>query len=191
MRGGIGSAIGPALREHAGNRRRIDINMSIRLGPWTEAQLTRAPRRGVQKWLGLKLLSIARSQLTAELVVRSCHTNSLGFVHGGVLMSLGDSLGGLAALQNLAPGQATATLESKTNFLRPARGPTLRADCQALHVGGQTSVWQTTVRNQRQQTVAIITQTQLHYLPRARRSRPSRQSACPPHSSSERARQRE
>jgi 1,4-dihydroxy-2-naphthoyl-CoA hydrolase len=134
------------------------------LGPWTVEDVAQAPRRGFQKTLGLELLKIGRRRLAAELNLNSHHANSAGLVHGGVLMSLGDSLGGLGALQNLAPGQATATLESKTNFLRPAQGPTLHADCRALHIGSRTSVWQTTIRSQRK-IVAIITQTQLHYTP--------------------------
>ena len=71
----------------------------------------------------------------------------------------------LAAMQNVDPGQSTATIESKTNFLRPARGSRLLADCRALHVGRRTSVWQTTIRDDEKRIVAIVTQTQLHFTP--------------------------
>jgi 1,4-dihydroxy-2-naphthoyl-CoA hydrolase len=133
-----------------------------RVGPWTRNDIARAPGRGFQKTLGLKLTSFSRKRLAAVPKVRPLHTNSVGMVHGGVLMGLGDSLGGLGALQNLAPGTTTATLESKTNFLRPARGPTLYADCRALHIGSRTSVWQTSIRDERKRIVAIVTQTQFH-----------------------------
>jgi 1,4-dihydroxy-2-naphthoyl-CoA hydrolase len=113
--------------------------------------------------LGLELVAVTRRRLVADLVIGPRHTNSIGGVHGGVLMALADSLGGLGALQNLAAGQTTATLESKTNFLRPARGPKLRAHCRAIHIGSRTSVWETIVRDEQRRPVAIITQTQLHY----------------------------
>jgi 1,4-dihydroxy-2-naphthoyl-CoA hydrolase len=146
--------------------------------------VARAPRQGFQKALGLKLVAISHRRLSAELVVGSNHTNSVGRVHGGVLMALGDSLGGLGALQNLEPGQATVTLESKTNFLRPAQGPQLHADCRALHIGRRTSVWQTTIRNGRSRPVAIITQTQLHYTPGSISNGPSHILRRAPHARS-------
>ena len=131
----------------------------------TSPHLAHAGRRGFQRTLGVKLLTIGRRRLVAELAIASKHANSVGGVHGGVFMALGDSLGGLGALQNLAPGHATATLESKTNFLRPVRGTTLHATCRALHVGRRTSVWQTIIRGDDGQAVAIVTQTQLHFVP--------------------------
>ena len=136
-----------------------------RFGPWTRSDIARAPGRGFQKTLGLKLTAVSRKRLAAVLKVRPSHTNSVGMVHGGVLMGLGDSLGGLGALQNLAPGDSTATLESKTNFLRSAQGPTLYAHCRALHIGSRTSVWQTAIQDERKRIVAIVTQTQLHFTP--------------------------
>jgi uncharacterized protein (TIGR00369 family) len=137
------------------------------------ADVLRAPQRGFQKMLGLKLVSVSRRRLVADLAVGPRHTNSIGAVHGGVLMSLADSLGGLGALQNLSPGQTTATLESKTNFLRSAQGPVLRAHCRAIHIGGRISVWQTTVRNQQGRPVAVVIQTQLHYAIEPPPSKPS------------------
>jgi 1,4-dihydroxy-2-naphthoyl-CoA hydrolase len=145
---------------------------------WRRADLIKATRRGFQKALGLKLIAVARTRLTAVLGVKPAHANSVGSVHGGVLMALGDSLGGLGALQNLQPGYATATLESKTNFFRPAKGRLLRAQCRALHIGRRTSVWQTTVRDERARLVAVVTQTQLHFevnpAPSGRARRPAR-----------------
>jgi 1,4-dihydroxy-2-naphthoyl-CoA hydrolase len=134
----------------------------VKAGAWTRHDVERATRRGFQRSLGFKLLTIGRKRLTAELTISKRHTNSVGRVHGGVLMALGDSLGGLGALQNLKAGQATATLESKTNFLRLAQGAKLSADCRALHIGSRTSVWQTGIRDERRRLVAIVTQTQLH-----------------------------
>ena len=154
------------------------------LGPWTRQDVAHASRRGFQKALGLKLVAVSRRRLSAELVVGPNHTNSVGRVHGAVLMALGDSLGGLGALQNLESDQATATLESKTNFLRPAQGPKLHADCRALHIGRRTSVWQTTIRNGRSRPVAIVTQTQLHYAPGSIPNGPPHVSQRAPHARS-------
>jgi len=143
-----------------------------RVGAWARSDIARASTRGFQKMLGLTLTSFNRRRLKAVLTIRPSHTNSVGLVHGAILMGLGDSLGGLGALQNLAPGNTTATLESKTNFLRPAQGPKLYADCRALHIGQRTSVWQTSIQDQRKRIVAIVTQTQLHFMPAVRGGEP-------------------
>ena len=45
-----------------------------------------------------------------------------GALHGGVLMSLADSAGGVCAFLNLPPGATTVTIESKTNFLGASGG---------------------------------------------------------------------
>src|SRR5687768_6008959 len=42
-----------------------------------------------------------------------------GVLHGGALMTLADSVGGICAFLNLPEGAVTSTVESKTNFLRP------------------------------------------------------------------------
>jgi len=45
-----------------------------------------------------------------------------GLLHGGALMALADSCGGACAFLNLPEGaDGTATIESKTNFLRGLR----------------------------------------------------------------------
>ena len=50
------------------------------------------------------------------------HLNSFGVVHGGVLMTLLD-VAMAAAARSLQVGMGVVTIELKTSFLRPARGP--------------------------------------------------------------------
>lgn len=85
-----------------------------------------------------------------------------GLIHGGVIMALADSAGGACALLNL-PSDAlgTATIESKTNFLRGVREGTVTATAQPLHRGGTTIVVETSVRDSADRLVAKVTQTQI------------------------------
>jgi uncharacterized protein (TIGR00369 family) len=83
-----------------------------------------------------------------------------GVLHGGALMTLADSLGGICAFLNLPEGAGTSTIESKTNFLRAVKGGTARATARPLHVGRQTIVVQTEVRDDAGRLVAFVTQTQ-------------------------------
>ena len=89
-----------------------------------------------------------------------CTTN--GILHGGVIMALADSAGGVSAMLNLPEGASgTATIESKTNFLGAVRGGTVTATAAPLHRGGTTIVVETSVRDASGRLVAKVTQTQL------------------------------
>lgn len=83
-----------------------------------------------------------------------------GVLHGGALMTLADSVGGICAFLNLPEGAVTSTVESKTNFLRPVTGGTATATCRPLHVGRQTIVLATEIRDDGGKLVAFVTQTQ-------------------------------
>ena len=83
-----------------------------------------------------------------------------GVLHGGVLMALADSAGGVCAFLNLPPGATTATIESKTNFLGAIREGTVKAQAQPLHVGKSTIVIETDLFDASGHRVARTTQTQ-------------------------------
>jgi uncharacterized protein (TIGR00369 family) len=91
-----------------------------------------------------------------------------GIVHGGVLMALADSCGAACALLNLPEGAvATATIESKTNFLRPVREGTVTASTRPLHAGRTTIVLETELARDDGELAAKVTQTQAFHYPRA------------------------
>jgi 1,4-dihydroxy-2-naphthoyl-CoA hydrolase len=72
---------------------------------------------------------------------------SAGILHGGAIMALADSAGGLCAFLNLPAGSAgTATIESKTNFFGALRDGTVVASARPLHTGSTTIVIETEVR---------------------------------------------
>ncbi|MBM3358147.1 MAG: PaaI family thioesterase [Betaproteobacteria bacterium] len=111
--------------------------------------------------LGVRLTSLGRRRVRAELRVKPMHMNRTGRVNGGALMAFADVLGAAGTVANLPPGYRTATLESKTNFFAAGTGPVLKAVSVPLHIGRTTMVWQTTIRNQDGRAVAIVTQTQI------------------------------
>ena len=132
-------------------------------GPWTEDEIRRMPTMGLQKFLGIKLLVLEPELVQAEICNRPEFANSTGGIHGGVLMAIADSLGGMGALQHLGPDRRTATIESKTNFVKSASSDVLYASCSSLHIGRRTSVWVTTLSTHEHGVVAVTTQTQLHF----------------------------
>ena len=84
-----------------------------------------------------------------------------GILHGGVLMGLADAVGGYCAYLNLPPtAGGTATIESKTNFLRPVRSGSVRATARPLQVGRTVIVIDTEMHDDQHRLVARTTQTQ-------------------------------
>ena len=125
-------------------------------------------RGGMAKILGVRLTSVSRKRVVAEMPVSGKHLNRSGRVNGGALMAFADVLGATGTVANLPPGHRTTTLESKTNFFAAGEGPVLKAVSKPLHIGRTTMVWQTTIRNLDRRLVAVVTQTQI-VLPGERR----------------------
>ena len=86
-------------------------------------------------------------------------------LHGGALMTLADSLGAVCAFLNLPEGAVTSTIESKTNFFRGVRAGRAHATAVPLHVGRNTIVVQTDIRDDAGKRAALITQTQAVIIP--------------------------
>jgi 1,4-dihydroxy-2-naphthoyl-CoA hydrolase len=122
--------------------------------PWEPAPFTRL--------MGVKIISRTAARTESELVIREDLCNRRGVIHGGAVMAWGDTLDGMTASAALAPGQRTATIESKTNFFAPIpKGDTARAVCTPLHSGRTTIVLQTNITRSDGRLAAIVTQTQI------------------------------
>src|SRR5438105_2722140 len=114
------------------------------------------------KLLGVNVLHHSAERTEAELVVREELLNRRGVIHGGALMALADTLGGMTASISLPDGGRTATIESKTNFFAGiSKGDTARAVCIPLHRGRTTIVLETRITRGDGKLAAIVTQTQL------------------------------
>jgi uncharacterized protein (TIGR00369 family) len=116
---------------------------------------------GMAQNLGVRLLSVTKKVVRAEMPVEDKHLNRSGRVNGGALMAFADLLGATGTVANLPPGHRTTTLESKTNFFAAGVGPVLSGVSKPLHIGRTTMVWQTTIRNPDRKLVAVVTQTQI------------------------------
>src|SRR3954463_12334356 len=123
---------------------------------------------GAAQHLGVRLKSVTKKRVTAEMPIAEKHLNRSGIVAGGALMAFADLVGATGTVANLPPDHRTTTLESKTNFFAAGEGPVLKAVAKPLHIGRTTMVWQTTIRNADRRLVAVVTQTQI-VLPGARK----------------------
>lgn len=146
----------------------LEVKKSAKTPAARRKGASRVTGNAISRALGVKIISVGRKQLRAEMRVTPLHLNNAARVNGGVLMAYGDVVGAAATVANLNPGERTSTLESKTNFFAAGIGPIMKATVDLLHAGRTTMVWQTTIRNSGDGSrVAIVTQTQIR-LPAAK-----------------------
>jgi 1,4-dihydroxy-2-naphthoyl-CoA hydrolase len=111
--------------------------------------------------LGLEVVSASPEEVRARLDWDESRCTAGGILHGGALMGLADSSGGLCAFLNLPDGASgTATIESKSNFFRPVSDRYVEATSRVLHQGRSTIVVETELRDADGRLAAKITQTQ-------------------------------
>jgi uncharacterized protein (TIGR00369 family) len=117
------------------------------------------------------LLDIELVEATADVVVgriawapERCTTGTT--MHGGAVMSLADTCGGACAFLNMPEGATgTATIESKTNFLRPITEGSATATSRPLHRGRILAVIETEVTREDGKLATKVTQTQTYFYP--------------------------
>jgi len=111
--------------------------------------------------IGMRVTYAEPRRVVGELVVRDELLQPYGYLHGGALMTMMDTLAGMASSLNVAPGQGFLTVELKINFLRSIRSGRVIAETVAVHVGRRTHVWQITAHDEQGRQLALATLTQL------------------------------
>jgi 1,4-dihydroxy-2-naphthoyl-CoA hydrolase len=119
----------------------------LRLMPFAEA-------------LGMSLDSAEAAEVRGRLAWSPERCTAGGVMHGGALMALADSLGGICAYLNLPSGAQTTTITSTTSFMRAVRDGEVTAIARPLHAGRTVIVVQTEIRGDGGRLVAQVTQTQ-------------------------------
>jgi 1,4-dihydroxy-2-naphthoyl-CoA hydrolase len=111
--------------------------------------------------LGIEILDATQELVRAKMEWTPERCTAGGVMHGGALMALADNCGGLCAFLNLPQGaRGTATIESKTNFLRAVRDGTVTATTRPLHSGRTLMVLETELVRDDGKLAAKVTQTQ-------------------------------
>ena len=117
--------------------------------------------------IGIRITEAFPDRVVAAVDVTRGLCTVPGVMHGGAVMALADTLGGVATSLNIQPGYGTTTIESKTNFFAPGvEGTTVTAECVPLHRGRRTMVWETRVLGADGRLLAKVTQTQIVLEPR-------------------------
>ena len=116
---------------------------------------------GLIAHLGIEFVEVTPDRVVARLDVTGKLMTVGGTIHGGTLMAFADTIGAAGTVANLAEGQRTATLESKTNFIAGCRSGTVQAEARPIHKGKRTHVWETRITDEAGKLLSITTQTQM------------------------------
>jgi 1,4-dihydroxy-2-naphthoyl-CoA hydrolase len=112
--------------------------------------------------IGAEAVSVSADEVRLRLAWDPTRCTAGGMLHGGAVMALADTGGGWCASMNLPEGATgTATVESKTNFLRGVTSGAIESVSTVLHAGRMFVVVDTEVRDTGTgKLVARVTQTQ-------------------------------
>jgi 1,4-dihydroxy-2-naphthoyl-CoA hydrolase len=117
--------------------------------------------------LGIELIEVDPERVRGKLDWAPHRTTTGEVMHGGAIMALADTCGGVCAYLNLPDGaDGTATIESKTNFLRAVRSGAATATTTPLHKGRTLIVLETEVTRDDGKLAAKVTQTQVYHYAR-------------------------
>lgn len=111
--------------------------------------------------LGVRLLAADAEHAVGRLDWAPERCTAGGLLHGGALMSLADSVGGVCAFLCLPDGATgTATTSSTTHLFRAVREGYVVATARPLHRGRSSIVVQTELVDAQGRAVGQVTQAQ-------------------------------
>ena len=136
--------------------------------PHSSEQFTSFGEGHLPGLLGIRILDISDAGAVAELDVRAELLAPNGYLHGGTVVALADTVAGYACIAALPPGAiGFTTSELKINFLSTARDGAVRATATPLHKGSATQVWDVEVtRAADSKRIAMFRCTQFILYPR-------------------------
>lgn len=106
------------------------------------------------QWLGISRVHESAGSCVLEMTVRSEMTNGFKIAHGGITYSLADSA--LAFASN-GHGRRAVSIETSISHLKPVKaGDRLRAEATERSLGNKTAVYDITITNQENITVALF-----------------------------------
>lgn len=97
-------------------------------------------RQSIMATIGAELTAVEMGRVVIALPFSDHIGQQHGFVHAGVIATIGDSACGYAALSLMPPGKAVLTSEFKINLLSPARAERFEAEGRVIRAGKRVHV---------------------------------------------------
>jgi len=82
--------------------------------------------------IGFRLKELGEGSAVFEIDADERHANPMGTLHGGIVVTVGDSAMGTAMATTLGADESYTTLELKSNFLKPIWKARLKASAKVV-----------------------------------------------------------
>lgn len=92
-------------------------------------------RQQVMAWIGAQLTLLAPGRCEITLPRKPELTQQHGYIHGGIIGTIGDTAGGYAAFTLMPHDASVLTVEYKMNIMAPGDGETLIARGEVIRAG--------------------------------------------------------
>lgn len=143
-----------------------DPDLDSHLNSQLYAKLSTRMNSGLAAHLGIHLVEVRPGYLCAQLEIAPHHIAANGYLHAGSVITLADTACGFGCFASLPDGaHSFTTIELKSNFLRTTTAGILRAKAHLVHSGRRTQVWDATVYDAKERTLALFRCTQMLLYP--------------------------
>jgi uncharacterized protein (TIGR00369 family) len=106
--------------------------------------------------LDITLVTAEKTQVVATMPIGPNHRQQLGYLHGGISITLAESLASLGSVLNIDPERQTAFgLEINASHLRSKREGALTGTATPLRLGRTAHVWEVRITDEDEQLICI------------------------------------
>jgi len=106
--------------------------------------------------LDIQLVYADKNKVVATMPIGPNHRQQVGYLHGGISVTLAESVASLGTVLNIdASRQMAFGLEINANHLRPKREGRLTAVATPIHKGRTTHVWEIKISDEQDKLVCI------------------------------------
>lgn len=102
-------------------------------------------RQPIVATLGVEIETLEPGVCVMTVPFRSDFAQQLGFFHAGIVSTLADNAGGMAAASLMPPGSEVLAVEFKINFIAPAKGAVMKARGEVVKSGRTLTITQVVV----------------------------------------------
>lgn len=107
--------------------------------------------------LGVEFCSVSLESITARFEIRPSLLQPFGFLHGGVGLSVSESLASIGAYLHIDPKTQTIFgQEINANHLKSIKEGVVIAEATAIHIGKRSQVWETKLKDEKKKGLITI-----------------------------------
>jgi 1,4-dihydroxy-2-naphthoyl-CoA hydrolase len=106
--------------------------------------------------LDITLVSAEKDRVVATMPIGPNHRQQVGYLHGGISITLAESIASLGTVLNIdASKQMAFGLEINANHLRPKRDGRLTGIATPIHRGRTTHVWDVQIIDENDKLICV------------------------------------